>query len=92
MGLGNDVPISTGNENDALLALVDGKWVVLRVAYPLSFMPRAWTTASTTPMPDGKGRGVWTTSGDRAPWLKEGGKGTVPIVFHFQFRPSPLAD
>jgi hypothetical protein len=36
LGLGNDVPISTGNENDALLALVDGKWVVLRVPYPLS--------------------------------------------------------
>jgi hypothetical protein len=31
LGLGPDVPISTGNENDALLALVDGKWVVLRV-------------------------------------------------------------
>jgi len=26
------------------------------------------------------------------PWLKEGGKGTVPIAFHFQFRPDPLAD
>jgi hypothetical protein len=35
--LGPDVPISTGNENDALLALVDGKWVVMRVPYPLSF-------------------------------------------------------
>jgi hypothetical protein len=35
---------------------------------------------------------VWTTSGDRVPWLKEGGKGTVPIAFHFQFRPDPLAD
>jgi hypothetical protein len=35
---------------------------------------------------------VWTTSGDRAPWLKEGGKGTVPIAFHFQFRPNPLTD
>jgi hypothetical protein len=28
----------------------------------------------------------------RAPWLKEGGKGTVPIAFHLQFRPGPLAD
>ena len=28
-GLGLDVPISTGNENDALLALVNGKLVVL---------------------------------------------------------------
>jgi hypothetical protein len=25
LGLGNDVPISIGNENDALLALVKGK-------------------------------------------------------------------
>jgi len=30
-GLGNNVPIATGNMNDALLALVDGKFVVLRV-------------------------------------------------------------
>ena len=34
LGLGNDVPISTGNENDALLALVDGKWVVLARPLP----------------------------------------------------------
>jgi len=39
-----------------------------------------------------KGRGEWRTSGDRTPWLKEGGKGTVLIAFHFQFRPNPLAD
>ena len=38
LGLGNDVPISTGNENDALLALVDGKWVVLRVPYPAELL------------------------------------------------------
>ena len=24
--------------------------------------------------------------------LKEGGKGTVPIAFHFQLHPNPLAD
>jgi hypothetical protein len=34
---------------------------------------------------------VWTSSGDRAPWLKERGKGTVRIVFHFHFHPNPLA-
>jgi hypothetical protein len=43
-------------------------------------------------MRDGKGPGVWTTSGDRAPWVKEGGKGTVPIAFNFQLRPTPLVD
>jgi hypothetical protein len=35
LGLGNDVPISTGNESDALLALVDGKYP------PASTAPRA---------------------------------------------------
>jgi hypothetical protein len=92
LGLGNDVPISTGNENDALLALVDGKWVVLRVPYPLSFYAKGLDGRIDDPNARWKGRGVWTTSGDRAPWLKEGGKGTVPIAFHFQFRPDPLAD
>ena len=38
-----------------------------------------------------KGRGLWTTSGDRAPWLMEGGKGSLPRVVHFQLRPNPLA-
>ena len=33
LGLGNDVPIATGNLNSALLALVDRKFVVLRVPY-----------------------------------------------------------
>jgi len=92
LGLGPDVPISTGNENDALLALVDGKWVVLRVPYPLSFYAKGMDGRIDDPNAGWKGRGVWTTSGDRAPWLKEGGKGTVPIAFHFQFRPNPLAD
>ena len=36
-------------------------------------------------------RGLWVPSGDRTPWLKEGGKGTKPLVVHFQVRPNPLA-
>ena len=36
-GLGRNVPIATGNLNDALLALVDGKFVNLRVPYPMGF-------------------------------------------------------
>jgi hypothetical protein len=92
LGLGEDVPISTGNENDALLALVGGKWVVLRVPYPLSFYAKGLDGRIDDPNGGWKGRGLWTTSGDRTPWLKEGGKGTVPIAFHFQLRTSPLAD
>ena len=36
-GLGEDVPMATGNLNDGLIALKDGKMIVLRVPYPLGF-------------------------------------------------------
>ncbi|HWE72423.1 MAG TPA: carboxypeptidase-like regulatory domain-containing protein [Stellaceae bacterium] len=92
LGLGKDVPISTGNENDALLALVNGKWVVMRVPYPMSFYTKGLDGRIDDPKGGWKARGVWTTSGDRTPWLHEGGKGTRPMAFHFQIRPNPLAD
>ncbi len=34
LGLGENVQIATSNQGGALLALVNGKWVVLRVPYP----------------------------------------------------------
>ena len=37
LGLGENVPINTGNGSEGLLALKDGEWVVLRVPYPLGF-------------------------------------------------------
>lgn len=92
LGLGNDVPISTGNENDALLAFVNGKWVVMRVPYPMSFYAKGLDGRIDDPNGGWKARGLWTTSGDRTPWLKEGGKGTTPLAMHFQLRPDPLAD
>ena len=36
-GLGANTPINTGNASEALLALKDGNWVVMRVPYPLGF-------------------------------------------------------
>ena len=92
LGLGKDVVISTGNENDALLAYVNGKWVVMRVPYPLSFYAKGLDGRIDDPNGGWKARGVWTTNGDRTPWLKEGGKGTTPLAMHFQIRPDPLAD
>ena len=38
-GLGKNVPIATGNANESLLALVDGKFVNLHVPYPMGFYP-----------------------------------------------------
>jgi hypothetical protein len=90
-GLGNDVPISTGNENDGLIALKDGKMVMLRLPYPLGFYAKGLDGRIDDPNGGWKGRGLWTTSGDRTPWLKEGGKGKKPLVVHFQLRPDPLA-
>ena len=92
LGLGNDVVVSTGNENDALLVLVNGKWVVMRVPYPMSFYTKGLDGRIDDPNGGWKARGIWTTSGDRTPWLHEGGKGGRPVAFHFQVRPNPLAD
>ena len=38
LGLGANTPINTGNASEGLLALKDGKWVVLRVPYPHGFL------------------------------------------------------
>jgi hypothetical protein len=90
-GLGANVPMSTGNLNDGLIALKDGKMMVLRVPYPLGFYAKGFDGRIDDPNAGWKGRGLWTTSGDRTPWLREGGKGSLPIAVHFQLRPNPLA-
>ncbi|HXV82679.1 MAG TPA: carboxypeptidase-like regulatory domain-containing protein [Candidatus Binatia bacterium] len=90
-GLGEDVPMSTGNLNDGLIALKDGKMITLRVPYPLGFYAKGFDGRIDDPNAGWKGRGLWTTSGDRTPWLMEGGKGSKPLVVHFQLRPDPLA-
>jgi hypothetical protein len=90
-GLGKDVPISTGNLNDGLIALKDGKMITLRVPYPMGFYAKGLDGRIDDPKAGWKGRGLWSTSGDRTPWLMEGGKGSKPLVVHFQIRPNPLA-
>lgn len=90
-GLGENVPMSTGNLNDGLIAMKDGKMIVLRVPYPLGFYAKGFDGRIDDPKAGWKGRGLWTTSGDRTPWLKEGGKGSKAIAVHFQLRPDPLA-
>ena len=90
-GLGEDVPMSTANLNDGLVALKDGAMILLRVPYPLGFYAKGFDGRIDDPGAGWKGRGLWTTSGDRAPWLMEGGKGRRPLAVHFQLRPDPLA-
>jgi hypothetical protein len=92
LGLGANVPIATGNLSDGVHALVDGKFVTLRIPYPLGFYAKGLDGRIDDAAGGWKGRGLWITSGDRTPWHKEGGKGMKPLVVHFQVRPSPLAN
>jgi hypothetical protein len=90
-GLGEDVPMSTGNLNDGLIALKDGRMIVLRVPYPMGFYSKGFDGRIDDPKAGWKGRGLWAANGDRTPWLIEGGKGSKPLAAHFQLRPNPLA-
>jgi len=90
-GLGNDVPMSTGNLNDGIIAFAGGRMVVLRVPYPIGFYAKGFDGRIDDASAGWKGRGLWAANGDRTPWLIEGGKGTKPLAAHFQLRPNPLA-
>jgi hypothetical protein len=91
-GLGANTPIATGNLYDGVHAWVGGRFVTLRIPYPLGLYSKGFDGRIDDPDAGWKGRGLWVPSGDRTPWLKEGGKGTKPLVVHFQVRPNPLAD
>jgi len=91
LGLGPNVPIATGNLSDGVHAFVDGRFITLRVPYPLGFFTKGFEGRIDDPEAGWKGRGLWVPSGDRTPWLKENGVGSKPLVVHFQIRPDPLA-
>ena len=90
-GLGTNVPIATGNANEALLAFVNGKFVTLRVPYPMGFYTKWMDGRIDDPNGGWKGKGLWATYSTRAPFHIEGGKGTTSKVVKFQLRPDPLA-
>ena len=90
-GLGENVPINTGNASEALLALVDEEWVVMRVPYPLGFYTKWLDGRIDDPETGWKGRGLWATWSTRAPFHAGTGKGTTSKVVRFQLRPDALA-
>jgi hypothetical protein len=91
LGLGENTPINTGNASEALLALHDGQWVILRVPYPTGFYTKWMDGRVDDPAAGWNGRGLWATVSTRAPFHMETGRGTTSKVIHFQLRPSPLA-
>ena len=104
LGLGANTPIATGNQSDSLHALVGGHIVELRVPYPMGFFAKQIDGRIDDPDTGWKGRGLWTTSGNRTPVHIEGMDAPVPgapgttlatqsspLVVKFQLRPDPLA-
>jgi hypothetical protein len=91
LGLGDNVPVSTANVSDGLLALRNGEWVNLRVPYPMGFYAKGLDGRIDDPNAGWKGRGLWSTVSSRTPFHMETGKGTVSKVVQWQVRPDPLA-
>jgi hypothetical protein len=90
-GLGPNTPINTGNASEGLLALKDGKFLVLRVPYPTGYYTKWMDGRIDDPKAGWKGKGLWSTVSTRAPFHMETGKGTTSKVVKFQLRPDPLA-
>jgi hypothetical protein len=93
LGMGKNTPVVTGNEMDALEALdtTTGKFVVMRVPYPMGFFAKSLDGRIDDPKAGWKGKGIWSTYATRAPWHIEGGKGQTSKAVKFQLRPDPLA-
>jgi hypothetical protein len=91
-GLGKNVPIASGNMSDAYFALVDGRWVTLRVPYPMGFYAKWSEGRIDDPNTGWKGRALWATYSTRTVFHVEGGKENRPRVVKFQLRPDPLAN
>ena len=92
LGVGKDVPLATGNLSEGLLVLVDGKFMTLRVPYPMGYYAKGLDGRIDDPNAGWKGKGIYTPVSTRAPFHLEGGKGTTSKLVKFQMRPDPLAN
>ena len=92
LGLGKDTPLATGNLSEGLLALQDGKFMTLRVPYPMGYYAKGLDGRIDDAKAGWKGKGLYTPISTRAPFHMEGGKGTTSKLVKFQMRPDPLAN
>ena len=60
LGVGKDVPLATGNVSEGLLALVDGKFMTLRVPYPMGFYAKGMDGRIDDPNGGWKGKAIYT--------------------------------
>ncbi len=92
LGLGRNVPIASANGGEALMAVVNGKIVNIRVPYPLGFFTKLVDGRIDDPKTGWKGKGLWTMSGTRTVFHNEGGTANSPKVYKLQIRPDPLSN
>ena len=92
LGAGKDAPIATGNLSEGLLVLDNGKFITLRVPYPMGYYAKGLDGRIDNPNGGWKGKGLYTPISTRAPFHMEGGKGTTAKLVKFQMRPDPLAN
>ena len=81
--------------------LVDGKFITLRVPYPMGFYAKGLDGRIDNPNGGWKGRSIWVGAGTRVPWMQEGidakspgapgATPASPYVYQVQLRPNPLA-
>jgi hypothetical protein len=92
-GFGENIPIATGSNSDALLVLnpQTRQWTILRVPYPLGFYHRGLDGRIDDPKAGWKGRALWANYGTHWVHHIEGGLGTKGKMVKFQIRPDPLA-
>jgi hypothetical protein len=93
LGLGKNVVIVDGADSDSLIAFEQDtkQFVRMTVPYRMGFFSRFLDARLDDSKAGWKGRGAWAANETRGSWLTEGGKGTPSQLYHFQFRPDPLA-
>ena len=77
LGVGKDVPLATGNLSEGLLMLVDGKFMTLRVPYPMGYYAKRLDGRIDDPKAGWKGKGIYTPISTRAHSTWKAAKGVV---------------
>ena len=92
LGVGKDVPLATGNLSEGLLALVDGKFLTLRVPYPMGFFAKGHGRPHR--QSEGRLEGQGHLHDDRDPRAVPHGRrqgDDEQADSKFQMRPDPLS-
>ncbi len=94
LGMGTNIPVTNGTSSDSLLVLnpSTGKYITMRVPYPMGFYQRGMDGRIDDTKSGWKGRGMYADYGPNASWHIEpvGTKARSSLV-KFQIRPDPLA-